>query len=202
MERQKIAQSFMAFMLAGTLLVACRSSDPNDPGYEYMPQMYRSPSYETNSPNAVFSDSMSNRQPVSGTVPRGFKPYAYPNTNEGYEAAGINLKNPFAATEENVAEGKRLYEIFCTHCHGAEGKGDGKMVQNGKFPPPPSYSGTLKSLEEGKMFHSIHYGKNMMGSHASQLNSDERWKIILHVQKLQKLGAEVTAATDSTAKSK
>jgi mono/diheme cytochrome c family protein len=167
-----------------------------------MPQMYRSPSYETNSPNPFFADSMSSRQPVNGTIPRGFKPYAYPNTTEGYEAAGSNLKNPFPSTEENLAEGKRLFDIFCVHCHGAEGKGDGMMVQNGKFPPPPSYSGPLKDLSVGKMFHTLQYGKNMMGSHASQLDSDERWKIITYVQKLQQLASATVAATDSTTKTK
>lgn len=195
MERPKIAQSLIVFMLAGTLLTSCRSSDPTDPGYEYMPQMYRSPSYETNSMNPNFKDSMTSRLPVQGSIPRGFKPYAYPNTLEGYEAAGKDLKNPFTATDENVAEGKRLFEIFCMHCHGAQGKGDGMMVMNGKFPPPPSYSGPLKDLTVGKMFHTLQYGKNMMGSHASQLNTDERWKIILYVQALQKLGNDSTAQT-------
>jgi len=39
------------------------SDDPKKPGYEYMPDMYRSPSYETNSSNPLFADSMTERQP-------------------------------------------------------------------------------------------------------------------------------------------
>ena len=35
------------------------------------------------------------------------------------------------------------------------------------------------------MFHTITYGKNLMGSHASQLNNEERWKVIRYVQTLQ-----------------
>src|SRR5690242_19807202 len=101
------------------------SDSTSKPGYEYMPNMYRSPDYETNSPNPNFKDSMTERQPVKGSIPRGFMPYPYPNTPEGYEAAGKELKNPFQATEENIAEGKKLFEIFCIHCHGPEGKGDG-----------------------------------------------------------------------------
>jgi hypothetical protein len=41
-------------------------------------------------------------------------------------------------------------------------------------------------MPEGKMFHSITYGRNIMGSYASQLNPEERWKVIMFVQTLQK----------------
>ena len=67
--------------------------------------------------------------------------------------------------------------------------GDGKVVTNGGFPPPPAYSSAqLIDLPEGKMFHSITYGKNLMGPHASQLTQDERWKIIYYINILQQMG--------------
>ena len=182
-----------------------------DPNREYSPQlkhfepeveytadvdMYRSPSLETYGESSLFKDLMASRTPVEGTVPRGFMPYPFPNTNEGYNLAGETLKNPLPNSPEIEAEGKELYSKFCVHCHGPEGKGDGTMVKNGKFPPPPSYTagvssggGKMSELPEGKMFHSITYGRNLMGSHASQLNADERWKIIRYIQTLQKPGA-------------
>ena len=43
-----------------------------------------------------------------------------------------------------------------------------------------------KDLAEGKMFFSITYGKNLMGSHASQLSPEDSWKIILFIKELQK----------------
>jgi len=180
-------------------MAAC-NDDSKNPGYEYMPDMYRSPSYETYSSNPNFSDSMTARVPVKGTIPRGenYNPYPYPNTPEGYEAAGRDLKNPLEKSQVNLDEGKRLFTNYCIHCHGPEGKGDGTIVANGKFPAPPSYSGQLKDLPEGKMFHTITYGKNLMGSHASQVNQTERWKIIMYIQTLQKLGG--TQAADSTKK--
>ena len=175
------------------------SNAPNSPGYEFMPDMYRSRAYKPNSENNLFSDSMTNRLPVAGTIPRGsFLPYPYPSTPEGYEAAGKELKNPLEKTPENLAEGKRLFEIFCIHCHGPQGMGDGSITLNDKFPHPPAYSGTLRDLPEGKMFHTLEYGKNNMGSHASQLTQTERWKIIIYVQTLQKLSG--TAAPSDTTK--
>jgi mono/diheme cytochrome c family protein len=171
-----------------------------------MPDMYRSPSYETNSSNPLFKDSMTERQPVEGTIARGDAlysdfdrlPYPYANNNDGYEAAGKELHNPLEKTDVNMAEGKRLYENYCIHCHGATGQGDGPVVQrNG--PKPPAYnSDQLKDLPEGKMFHTTEFGKNMMGSHASQLLASQRWKIIMYVQTLQKSGQATAAMADST----
>lgn len=174
------------------------TKDPNSPGVEYMPDMYRSPSYETYSENPVFKDSMTAQTPVSGTIAQGewpnqgslvnALPYAYPNTAEGYEAAGANLKSPLPASAETVAEGKVIFEKMCMHCHGKQGGGDGALIATGKFPPPPAYNGpALKELPEGKMFHTITYGKGLMGSHASQLTKEDRWKVIQYIQELQKL---------------
>jgi len=131
------------------VLSSCMKNDPNSPGYEYMPDMYRSPSYETYSMNPNFSDSMTMRKPVPGTVSRGEWPYeasfindmpfAYNESKEDYEKAGLELTNPIALTPEVLEQGKVLYGKFCSHCHGATGQGDGKTVAAG-FPPPPSYS--------------------------------------------------------------
>lgn len=192
---------------AAMLITSC-THNPDSPGVEYMPDMYRSPSYESNSINKNFADSMTNRVPVSGTISQGAvpnssyginnEPYPYKNDNEGYESAGQNLKNPFPATTEVIEEGKVIYGKYCSHCHGESGAGDGKMMQNEKFPPPPSYSGPLKNLSEGKMFHTLQYGKGLMGSHASQLSKEERWKVIRYVQTLQ--GPKEIAPVDTIKK--
>ena len=186
--------------------VSCNNV-PGSPGWEYMPDMYRSSSYETNSGNGIFADSMSNRKPVAGTISQGWvansdysmlkMPYPYKNDSAGYENAGQMLKDPFPASAEIVAQGKEKFDKYCIHCHGATGQGDGSVVTIGNFPPPPAYSSPqLKNLPEGKMFHTLQYGKGMMGSHASQLTVEERWKIIRFVQTLQ---GNTTAAAPATA---
>jgi mono/diheme cytochrome c family protein len=183
---------------------SCSKHDENSPGVEFMPDMYRSPSLEANLAKVVqnedgtFDTIIANRKPVAGTIPRGYMPYAYANTTEGYEAAGANLRNPFAKNEANLKEGEVLYGKFCVHCHGAGGEGDGLV--GGKLPgAPPSYKTVLKTLPEGKIFHSMTYGKGLMGSHAGQLTQEERWKLVLYVQKLQGNDAPATAvASDST----
>ena len=112
--------SKLAVVLAVISFTSCKEEGGMAP--EYMPDMYRSPSMETyvdygelrgKQGNDSIINSMSARQPVEGTIPRGFQPYGYENTPEGYEMAGQSLKNPIAYTDGVLADGKELYGMFC-----------------------------------------------------------------------------------------
>jgi mono/diheme cytochrome c family protein len=187
--------TFVVMLVAG--FTSCGKKDANSPGFEFMPDMYRSPSVENYGTYIIGDDTLNSAMlPVSGTIARGYMPYVYPNTVEGYEQAGLYLKNPIALTPQVEKDGEVLFGKFCIHCHGATGAGDGKVAA--KLPgPPPAYNGPLKNLPEGKIFHSITYGKNSMGNHASLLNTQERWTLVHYVQKLQ---GPKTVAVDSTIK--
>lgn len=195
----KTIKSTVFGLTAATLIAgfaSCGKKDANSPGVEFMPDMYVSPSMEVYGTREIDGDTMYSTEflPVKGTIARGYIPYAYPNTAQGYEQAGMYLKNPIALTPQVEKDGEVLYGKFCVHCHGASGAGDGKVGQ--KLPgAPPAYNGALKDLPEGKIFHSITYGKGLMGNHASILTQEERWKLVHYVQKLQ--GPKETA-TDST----
>ena len=94
----------------GTMFfVACE--DTQSPGVEYMPDMYRSPAIETYV-DYEFPDSSTARKAPIGAIPQGYKPYPYPNTNEGYEIAGQQLSNPLTLTEKTIKEGQKLYTSF------------------------------------------------------------------------------------------
>jgi mono/diheme cytochrome c family protein len=203
--KNKIVFGIPAALFIGCTLFAVTSctENPLSPGVEYMPDMYRSPSFETYV-NYENPDSMVSRLPVRGTIAFSKDsakayinmPYPYPNTPEGYEAASTNLKNPLELSDKTIEDAKVLYSKFCVHCHGEQGNGDGSLVANDKFPPPPAYS-KIAGLTEGKMFHTMTYGKGLMGSHASQLNKEERWKLVHYVKKL--IGGDVAAAPADSA---
>lgn len=217
--------SLFAAIGLGTIaaLTGCKS-DPNSPGIEYMPDMYRSPAVEAyvdyGQDPYYFPDSLvkaerntqSARYAPEGTIPFAATeekamfnfPYPYANTPEDYERAGLEVHSPIPFTKENVEKGKVIFTKFCVHCHGESGQGDGTVPQrsHGNFPPPPAYDGSqLKALPEGKMFHTITYGKGMMGSHAGQLNKEERWTVVQYVKYLQRGGKmdAAPATADSTA---
>lgn len=171
--------------LLGMTLHSC-VTDPNSPGLEYMPDMYRSPALEPNMSQVdeYSADSSEVRLPAEGTIPRGYMPFSIPESAEGY-AMAANLKNPLPYSDEYAKEGKQIFLQMCSHCHGEKGKGDGGVPGNSDYPPPPAYDGLLKNLPAGQIFYSITYGKNLMGSHASQISQEDRWKLVFHVQKLQ-----------------
>lgn len=195
-------------LVVGSILMTSCKRDKLSPGYEYMPDMYRGPALEAYGTSPIYDDSLASRKPVMGTIPRSnaetlpyHENYPYPNTNEGYEMAGQNLMNPLPNSEEVLMRGKEIYNNFCIHCHGEKGDGNGILVQNDKYAGVPSYySAALAELPEGKMYHTIFYGKNMMGSHASQINYNERWEVIRWVQKLRDDGLGVSSKNEANDK--
>ena len=88
-------------------------NDKSKPNYQYMPDMYKSVGYETYTENPNFSNGMTTQLPVEGTIARGDVPYEYENTNEGYDAARLDLKNPLELTEANLDNGKKMFDIYC-----------------------------------------------------------------------------------------
>lgn len=175
--------STLLLLVAGAALASC-NVDKTTPGYTYMDDMYTSPSLETYAPAYQFANGLSAQLPVEGTVPRGYHPYEFANTNEGYDAAKTSLLMPEAyASEDVLTEGKELYTTFCVNCHGEKGDGNGNLVQQEKILGVPAYKD--RDITPGSMYHVIMHGKGIMGSHASQLTYDERWKIVRYVVKLR-----------------
>ena len=85
--------------------------------------------------------------------------------------------------DTNSKNGKELYGIYCAVCHGNKGDGQGILMKREKFLGIPSYAD--REITLGSIYHVLMYGKNAMGSHASQVNSEERWQIAQHVMELR-----------------
>ncbi len=73
-------------------------------------------------------------------------PYAFAQTVEDYERAGLELSSPLSHIQANIEAGQLVYDAMCTQCHGVEGKGDGALSRNGHIAGIPSYSDKLKDL--------------------------------------------------------
>lgn len=157
--------------------------EKSKPNYQYFPNMYEAVPYETYSEVSAFPNGKEGQIPAKGSIPRGFTPYEYENSNEGYELAKANLVSPLTAEELNPAEGEQLYTIYCAICHGDKGDGKGNLVTREKFLGVPSYKDRV--ITEGSVFHVVTYGLNAMGSHANQLSQEERWQVSNYVMKLR-----------------
>ena len=167
------------------VLISCGDGRPTERKVQYMgdTDMYNPVPYETYGENPYFSNGINAQLPVEGTIARGATVYDYPNTEAGYQLAKDSLVSPFEQTEASKENGAAMYKIYCSSCHGDKGDGMGTLVQNEKFLGVPNYKD--REITEGSIYHVIMYGRNMMGSHASQLTEEERWNVVHHVEQLR-----------------
>ena len=149
------------------------------------------------------------RLPVKGTLPRGsvkttdstmmnnsvaytengMVPYYYKDTEEERARASKEItKNPLPITKAGLEKGKNLYNIYCGICHGEKGDGAGYLVRDdGKYPAQPAnlIKDEFIAASEGRLYHAIMFGKNVMGSYADKLSYQERWDVIHYIRSLQ-----------------
>jgi mono/diheme cytochrome c family protein len=180
----------LTLLLVLVSALAC-NRDKNHPGYTFFPDMAYSTAYETYSTSPVFKDGFTMRLPAEGAIPRGFQPYPFKGKSfEDQVKAGLELRNPLVVDAQLLAEGKAQYEIFCIHCHGAEGKGDGHLYTSKLFPAKPTslVEPYVQNKPDGEIYHVITVGSisGLMGAHGSQVHPENRWKIIHYVRSLSK----------------
>jgi mono/diheme cytochrome c family protein len=196
---KKTVYTLLAIAGLASLISACSAGGDN-PGVEYAPNMYVSFAYEPMSqladkPNTINPYGMNMRLPVKGTIARGqleYATYGMAKSNENYEAASA-WSNPLPKSAHNLAEGKRLFNINCTPCHGEDGLGKGTIVADGKYPQVPAYGDRLPTINQGKAFYSITHGKNLMGAYGSVLTPTQRWQVVHYIYELSGVKSTATA---------
>jgi len=198
---------YSLFVCVAAAMVSC-SDVKREPNRVYMPDMAYSRAVETYSDHSYLNAEgiQYNARPVDGTVKRGEIYYEMlKDTTGSYNLSAADV-NPLPALDSvQATEAERLYLINCGICHGPKLDGNGPLYKDGSGPYPaaPANFTTAKyvAMTEGTMFHSITYGKGLMGSYASQVTPKQRWMII-HLIKNKQGGAAkpaAAAATDSTA---
>ncbi len=128
-----------------------------------------------------FDDERGMRTPVEGTVAQGFMPYIY----KGIDEPVNYLSNPLIPSKKNLKLGKEKFLTYCSPCHGNFGDGDSRL--KGQFPKPPTFhSNRIRNFEDGRIYHVITNGRNVMPSYATQVNREERWAIVNYIRVLQR----------------
>ncbi len=144
--------------------------------------MWHQPRIDSQSKSDFFSNKYGMRDPVNGTVARGFLPYEY----KGMPDSTVKfLSNPLAVSKQVLERGQERFNIYCSPCHGYFGEGDGRL--KGQFPKPPSLHSTkVQNWPDGNIYHVITNGQNVMPSYAEQVSRDDRWAIIHYIRALQR----------------
>lgn len=203
-------------VITGMAVISC-SDVKRNPGRVYMPDMAYSRAYETYSVTAEQKEALLKKgihfsnTPVPGTIKRGeLFPFPLTKDKDGDSTnyvASKQIVNPLPALDETQqVEAERLYLVNCGICHGMALDGNGPLYKGGEGPfpaKPAALLGDAKylSMPEGQMYYSVTYGKNKMGSYASQLDTRQRWMVIHYIKSKQAAAktSSAGAATDSTA---
>lgn len=210
--------SIIAGVVTATLVISSCRIGNKDAGKVYMPDMAYSRAYETyveldsskftNDPAEAGNKIFYNRKPVTGAVARGEMgafPFSMdkPGDTTNY-VASKNYPNPLPALgEEDKIEANRLYLINCGICHGDKLDGNGPLYNGGDGPYAAAPRNLISdpiatNMPDGQMFYSITYGKNAMGSYASQLSSKQRWMIVHYIKDKQSLNKKPAAESTTT----
>jgi len=96
------------------------------------------------------------------------------------------VQNPVAADERSLANGRKLYQINCTVCHGDLGDGKGAMAQlNPAYAFVPAINGAAtQARSDGYLFGMLRNGRGLM-SPQNRIPEAMRWDVINYVRGLQ-----------------
>lgn len=156
--------------------------------------MQDQPRYKPLAASSFFSDGLSARMPVEGTVAWGrssiqppdpqflaLDPARYTGKVDGQD---INYF-PFPITRTDLERGQQRYNVYCSPCHSRIGDGNGMIVRRG-FPQAASYhTQRLLNAPVGHFFDVMTNGLGKMPSYASRVENDDRWRIAAYIRVLQ-----------------
>lgn len=147
----------------------------------------------------LFADGNSSRPRVEGTVARGM-----PKTDEARTTGFLNgkLVSTIPSTLEIQGEkvdtvkepkkvlawGQERYHIYCSHCHGEVGDGQGMITQRGlvlKRAPASYHTDRLRKMPIGHFYDVMTNGFGTMFLQASRVPPDDRWAIAAYIRALQ-----------------
>ena len=209
----KLFNKYIMVLAVAVILMmqSCQQPSGDTTGSEFMPDMGHSIAYEANYYNYYYNNTWGSQEdyyeyakpklPVKGTVARqasssisipkatGNQPYYYGDSDdERNRAMAEIIDNPFPITDEGLVRGKELYNTFCAICHGEKGDGNGYLVRDGGvYPVQPAIltNDEFITASNGRYYHSIMYGKNLMGAYSDKISYEERWQVIHYIRSLQ-----------------
>lgn len=126
------------------------------------PEMRDQPKFEVFERTEFFKNETSARKPVAGTLPL---------------LAG---RRTFRGTA--LQRGRDRFRIFCTPCHGEDGRGNGPVVQRGFTAPPSLHAQAVQQANLEHIFRVITEGKGMMHGYGGQIPEDDRLLIAQYVK--------------------
>jgi mono/diheme cytochrome c family protein len=196
-----------AFIVASTafalipfaIAAKARTSHSSEPHIHIFPDMDFQPKYKSDQPMDLFEDGRENRGEISGTVARGSldaDDTFYRGIEHGPDGDRWTQAFPrqLEITDQLIKRGKNRFEIYCTPCHGYDGRGLGAVPQRVAQTGGAWQARNLVdagnpvaiNMPNGQLFNTISNGYNTMMGYAAQIPHADRWAIVLYVRALQR----------------
>jgi len=222
-EKKVMPKWITAFIVASTafalipfaIAAKARNSYSPEPHIHIFPDMDFQPYNKSDTTNALFDDGRANRGEVPGTVARnhlqadttfynGLEMTGEQGTTTAKWVTGFPAKypeegRPFAVDQALLDRGRNRYEIYCSPCHGYDGRGQGmiptRVAAGGgnwqarnlvEAPQANGAGGVAIQMPNGQLFNTISNGYNTMMGYAAQIPHADRWAIIAYVRALQR----------------
>ena len=186
-------RSGIAVLVVLSALPGCRGMKSGKPPIHPNLNMDFQQRLEAQEPNAFFADNAAQREPVAGTVRRGWlRTTANAPFHYGRDASGAYVAEiPVEVTGALLARGRERYGIYCSVCHGLAGDGRGIVaVGNGGqgygFAVPSYHTEGLKARPDGYVYDVILNGVNTMPSYGHEMPPSDRWAVVAYVRALQR----------------
>jgi mono/diheme cytochrome c family protein len=176
------------------LAVLARVSTSERPRVHIVPDMDSQEKFKAQRRNAFFADGRAMRLDVAGTVAQGEL------RDDDHFYAG-KVSGAFAKTfpaqidisMQTMARGQEKFGIYCAPCHGQDGGGQGMVHQRARallqgtwVPPTDLHQENLLYKPVGELFDNISRGIRNMPPYARQIETADRWAVVLYLRALQR----------------
>jgi mono/diheme cytochrome c family protein len=192
----------VAFIVASTafalipfaIAAKARNSHASQPHVHIFADMDFQPKYKSDTAMDMFADGRANRGELSGTVARG-QLRADDTFYRGIEngAWTPNFPKQLEINDAMMKRGQDRYNIYCSACHGFDGRGNGAIPQRVSTLGGAWAARNLVdvgqgavTMPNGQLFNTISNGFNTMMGYAAQITHADRWAIVLYIRALQR----------------
>lgn len=159
--------------------------------------MWVQPKATVQGESTFFADKMDSRPKIGGTVARGQvkdDPAYFDGRQNGKLVTEIPSKRAMSKLKiENYKEfllrGQERFKVFCSHCHGQLGDGQGMIAKRGlnlKRPVGNYHTDRLRQMAVGHFFEVMTHGQGVMYSMATKIDVEDRWAIAAYIRALQR----------------
>lgn len=204
--KKQMPKWITAFIVASTafalipfaIAAKARNSHSSEPHRHIFSDMDFQPKYKSDTAMDLFGDGRANRGEITGTVARGQlnADDLFYRGLEQTEAGAMwttGFPKQLELNDALIERGQERYNIYCSACHGYDGRGNGTVpqrlaAQGGAWLARNlvEANGAAVKMPNGQLFNTISNGFNTMMGYAAQIPHADRWAIVLYVRALQR----------------